>query len=89
MSTTMKVILDQSTLKLKYRNTNFDELQTLFGITHSLMLEHEAEILNVSAMVTDIDELGNFGRVRNSCSKTQCKRLTYAEKWSKLLILDS
>ena len=79
MSTTMKVILDQSTLKLKYRNTNFDELQTLFGVTHSLMLEHEAEILNVSVMVTDIDELGNFGRVRNSCSKDSMQK-TYLRR---------
>ena len=33
-----------------YRNTNFEELQNLFGITQRLISEHEAEILNVTAI---------------------------------------
>ena len=30
-----------------YRNTNFEVLKNLFDITQRLILEHEAEILNV------------------------------------------
>ena len=31
-----------------YRNTNFEELQKVFDITQRLILDHQAEILNVS-----------------------------------------
>ena len=31
-----------------YRNTNFEELQNLFDITQKLMLDHQAEIRNVT-----------------------------------------
>ena len=31
-----------------FKNTNFEELNNLFDITQRLILEHEAEILNVS-----------------------------------------
>ena len=31
-----------------HRNTNFEELQNLFDITQKLILDHQAEILNVS-----------------------------------------
>ena len=33
-----------------HRNTDFKHLKTLFEITQRLILEHELEILNVSAM---------------------------------------
>ena len=33
-----------------YRNTNFEELKNLFHITQRLILEDEAEILNVSTV---------------------------------------
>ena len=33
-----------------YRSTNFEQLKKLFDITHRLLLEHEAEILNVSTI---------------------------------------
>ena len=31
-----------------HRNTNFEDLEIFFDITQRLILEHEAEILNVS-----------------------------------------
>ena len=31
-----------------YRNTNFEELQNLFYITQKLIVDHQAEILDVS-----------------------------------------
>ena len=42
-------ILDQITMQNLevYRSTNFEQLKKLFDITHRLILEHEAEILNV------------------------------------------
>ena len=40
-----------------YRNTNFEELKNLFDLTQKLILEHEAEILNVSP----IDWTAPFG----------------------------
>ena len=30
-----------------YKNTNFEEIQSLFGVTQKLMLDHPEEILNV------------------------------------------
>ena len=33
-----------------FRNTNFEELQNLFDITQKLMLDHQAEILNVTTI---------------------------------------
>ena len=52
MSTTMKasVHLGPSYNEhfVAYRNTNFDELMTLFDITQRLILEHALKILNVS-----------------------------------------
>ena len=33
-----------------YRNTNFEQLKNLFDITQRLILEHEADILNVSTI---------------------------------------
>ena len=37
-----------------YRNTDFEELETLFDITQRLILEHSFEILNVSTMVWNV-----------------------------------
>ena len=52
MSTTMKAAVrlgPSYTENLEVcRNTNFEELQNLFDITERLILEHQAEILNVS-----------------------------------------
>ena len=52
MSTTMKASVHlgpnyNENLEV-YRNTNFEELKILFEITQMLILEHDAEILNVS-----------------------------------------
>ena len=33
-----------------YKNTNFEEIQTLFNITQKLILEHSEEILNVNTI---------------------------------------
>ena len=33
-----------------YKNTNFEEIQSLFNITQKLMLEHSEEILNVNTI---------------------------------------
>ena len=52
MSTTMKAAVylgpDYTEHLEVYRNTNLEELQNLFDITQSLMLHHQAEILNVT-----------------------------------------
>ena len=52
MSTTMKASVHQGPNHNEhlevYRNTNFEVLQNLFDIMQRLILEHEAEILNVS-----------------------------------------
>ena len=52
MSKTMKTAVhlgpsDTEILEV-YRNTNFEELHNLFDVTQRLILEHQAEILNVS-----------------------------------------
>ena len=51
MSSTMKAAIHLGpnyTENLKvYKNTNFEEIQNLFGITQKLFLEHSDEILNV------------------------------------------
>ena len=52
MSTTMKAAVHlgpnyRENLEVS-RKTNFEELKNLFDITQRLILEHEAEILNVS-----------------------------------------
>ena len=33
-----------------YKNTNFEEIQSLFDITQKLILEHSEEILNVNTI---------------------------------------
>ena len=33
-----------------YKNTNFEEIQSLFNITQKLILEHSEEILNVNTI---------------------------------------
>ena len=54
MSTTMKVAIHLGPNYAEhlevYRNTNFEELQNLFDITQKLILDHQAEILNVTTI---------------------------------------
>ena len=54
MSTTMKAAIHLGPNYIEilevYRNTNFEELQNLFDITQRFILEHGAEILNVSTI---------------------------------------
>ena len=57
MSTTMKSAVHlgreyQQNL-IAYRNTNFEELKTLFDITLRLIVENSFEILNLSTMTCD------------------------------------
>ena len=42
---------------------------------------HAGGIWKGDIMVADTEELQKFGRVRNSCSGTQCDRGPHAEKW--------
>ena len=54
MSTTMKAAIHLgpnyvANLEV-FRNTNFEELQNLFDITQKLILDHHAEILNVTTI---------------------------------------
>ena len=35
-----------------HKNTNFEEIQSLFIVTQKLMLEHSEEILNVNTIVS-------------------------------------
>ena len=54
MSTTMKAAIYLGPNYVEnlevYRNTIFEELQNLFDITLKLMLDHQAEILNVTTI---------------------------------------
>ena len=54
MSTTMKAAFHLGTnyteISEVYRNANFEELQNLLDITQRLILERQAEILNVSTI---------------------------------------
>ena len=54
MSTTMKTSVrhgpNYSENLEVYRNTNFEELKNLSGITQRFILEHDADILNVSTI---------------------------------------
>ena len=54
MSTTMKAAIHLGPHYVEnlglYKNTNFEELQNLFDITQKLTLDHQAEILSVTAI---------------------------------------
>ena len=54
MSTTMKASVHLGTryneILVAYRDTNFEELKTLFDITQRLILNHGFEFLNVSTI---------------------------------------
>ena len=49
-----------------YKNTNFEEIQSLFSITQKLILEHSEELLNVSAIFGSNNQAGPL-----------CQRLDY------------
>ena len=54
LSTTTKAAVHLGPIYIEnlevYRNTHFEELQNLFDITQSLILDHQSEILNVSTI---------------------------------------
>ena len=61
-----------------YRNTNFEELKNLFDITQRLILEHEAEILNVSPMWLEsflVDEIYAYACSSNQLDESKSTRL--------------